>query len=1013
MPVYTPNETVRFIYTDFINVMNFREFTTLNIYVNSVTGQDSGPGRGSQSSPYKSFKFALNDAMTLQNNSAVIIHLAGANPHVMDDGAVFPEILAPDQITNSPTPTNDFNSRAPLIIRSIPTPIVTIPPPNILSQANNANSGLKEITTTGGFVVNALQGKFLHDNNGVFSRIISNTAAVIKLAYAGPDLVAPLKVEGEGAVITPAVPASQNPTVVMRGGGAPIILFGVEVVASAGGAIQVGPYQQAMFVASKFASLESGFGENSSLVGASSLECLACDMKALNLPLANLQLENCRLTVGGHSQILPATQVTAKACAFMGMSEPFSDGQHSPGYASLTNCLISGGTGNGLTQFGGELEMTFCDVAGSAQSGVSGKNGAQVKLTQVTSSAANGTLGLSLSNGASSEVDATTDLAGTTFDISVGGLTVDQWATFRQGTAPYTFQSISDPASLFQGSLAATPRFPVVNTTASPYAVDNSDAVVTFDASGGGITVNLPPLAGSVGREITFKKIDSSGNSVSIVGDSGETIDGQATQTLLAQWDALAIIGTPTGWINGAGNASTNLTPDPFIVLARFVRPTGNNANDGLTPATAWATLVYACTQVTAISAAGPVFIDITGINEVLPDEFLIPQIDADRSNDNLIPYGPALWGVTVSLNIHSDLNTVLSIPAANILAINIDPVTTQESIVTDLVLVPNAYAGKLISQFGIPFGTIKYNDATTLYTTASSNTLDFFTGMFFGFDADIQEPGATLTADPGSSFATVSCTGNNNWSAIEGVKIEAPQTNQQPAVYCQRLKSGFVCLACDVACFSGLMCYFTNYVYLSNVHPSTGGCVDSDYDSVFQMTGNYVTGINLYGDLMSSGREGALLWTSYVDGCGPLFMSPDISFQVNRLQNGEMGFCEVKNSTSYGAFAFGAGNFTFSNNLFDDCADDAIHMNGPIKITVLNTPAGAGNLGAGIRLLDGAHLTATPDVALTGAVGDVEIGNSGVVTYAAITGAPNSRLSDFGVNGDGSTAHTAATILG
>jgi hypothetical protein len=50
----------------------------------------------------------------------------------------------------------------------------------------------------------------------------------------------------------------------------------------------------------------------------------------------------------------------------------------------------------------------------------------------------------------------------------------------------------------------------------SPYTVVPRDFALLCDCTGGAITVNLPAVVVSNGREITVKKIDSTGNAVTV-----------------------------------------------------------------------------------------------------------------------------------------------------------------------------------------------------------------------------------------------------------------------------------------------------------------------------------------------------------------------------------------------------------------------------------------------------------------------------------------------------------------
>jgi hypothetical protein len=84
----------------------------------------------------------------------------------------------------------------------------------------------------------------------------------------------------------------------------------------------------------------------------------------------------------------------------------------------------------------------------------------------------------------------------------------------------------------------------------SPYTVvlSDRDKVLLLNATSGSITVNLPPVASvPVGVTFLFKRIDASGNTVTIDGDGAEAIDGGGTATLLAH-TSMRIVNDGTAW---------------------------------------------------------------------------------------------------------------------------------------------------------------------------------------------------------------------------------------------------------------------------------------------------------------------------------------------------------------------------------------------------------------------------------------------------------------------------------
>ena len=74
----------------------------------------------------------------------------------------------------------------------------------------------------------------------------------------------------------------------------------------------------------------------------------------------------------------------------------------------------------------------------------------------------------------------------------------------------------------------------------SPFAVE--EGLLICDATGGAITVNLPPVSYKDGHVLVFKRINA-GAGVTIAADGTETIDGAASISLAAQWTVATIVG--------------------------------------------------------------------------------------------------------------------------------------------------------------------------------------------------------------------------------------------------------------------------------------------------------------------------------------------------------------------------------------------------------------------------------------------------------------------------------------
>lgn len=87
-----------------------------------------------------------------------------------------------------------------------------------------------------------------------------------------------------------------------------------------------------------------------------------------------------------------------------------------------------------------------------------------------------------------------------------------------------------------------------ITTKTASYTATATDSTILCDATSGALTITLPAAASSSGRIFTIKKIDTSGNSITIDGNGSETIDGATSQNLDTQWEAATVQSNGTAW---------------------------------------------------------------------------------------------------------------------------------------------------------------------------------------------------------------------------------------------------------------------------------------------------------------------------------------------------------------------------------------------------------------------------------------------------------------------------------
>jgi hypothetical protein len=88
----------------------------------------------------------------------------------------------------------------------------------------------------------------------------------------------------------------------------------------------------------------------------------------------------------------------------------------------------------------------------------------------------------------------------------------------------------------------------IQTVTASSDTLDGTDFTTLCDCTSNAITITLPASSGATGRLYNIKKIDATGNTVTIDGNSAETIDGSATITLTTQYESVTIQCDGSNW---------------------------------------------------------------------------------------------------------------------------------------------------------------------------------------------------------------------------------------------------------------------------------------------------------------------------------------------------------------------------------------------------------------------------------------------------------------------------------
>ena len=82
----------------------------------------------------------------------------------------------------------------------------------------------------------------------------------------------------------------------------------------------------------------------------------------------------------------------------------------------------------------------------------------------------------------------------------------------------------------------------LIETVTTTYTIEADKFYIRADATGGAFAVTLPAALNSQGRQLLIKKVDVSGNAVTVTRAGSDTIEGNNTVSLSSQWDKTHLI---------------------------------------------------------------------------------------------------------------------------------------------------------------------------------------------------------------------------------------------------------------------------------------------------------------------------------------------------------------------------------------------------------------------------------------------------------------------------------------
>lgn len=138
------------------------------------------------------------------------------------------------------------------------------------------------------------------------------------------------------------------------------------------------------------------------------------------------------------------------------------------------------------------------------------------------------------------------------------------------------WQAVVNSVAGRTGAVVLTSADTVANiqSKTSAYTAVSGDTVLA-DATSGAFAVTLPTA--TAGAKVTVKKIDSSGNAVTLTG----TVDGASNPTLSNQWEAAELVGNGSTWNRLVRPALATVADYPATSDARYQVSSGKNGASG------------------------------------------------------------------------------------------------------------------------------------------------------------------------------------------------------------------------------------------------------------------------------------------------------------------------------------------------------------------------------------------------------------------------------------------------
>lgn len=396
--------------------------------------------------------------------------------------------------------------------------------------------------------------------------------------------------------------------------------------------------------------------------------------------------------------------------------------------------------------------------------------------------------------------------------------------------------------------------------------------------------------------------------------------------------------------------------------LTWYVRPGGDDNNDGTTALSAFATLARALREVPLYGSNRPTIIDVTGMT-IAAAELL--QLGGGALGSTINTYlSPAVTDLPNrrQVQLRADLTEVQAFTVSSQAA---DPATNLTTVTVAEAINPGDLDDLIFIDTDGGLGPIVKNGYTT---GPGPNTIYVASATTFAATASAYAPGATLTyGDPAQALdGAIYLTALADWS-FRGLAFASTAASKSAAI---------TVWAHQPVDFT--MCQ------LDGLHLAGGAAQVLVYGSVIRDGGLVVEGGANLAMQKSTGRDLAIstpkgraaLSEVVFDTCSPLGAGTGSS---SSQFSGEISQAEIRNGTGAGVRCL-FGTWSLANLRCTHNAGSGVYVLGAMEVT-MTTVVGTGN-DYGLECLRSAGVTTDSSTDVTGASGDVYLGNAGVFAW-------------------------------